>query len=148
MTVDALAAGKRMGEHSNWQLSNLAMQKLLYIAHMYHLGLHGDPLVFGVFEAWEYGPVHPSLYHEVKTFGADPVQDIFGSVPSIEEGTESDLLDAAVDQLSKSTARLVAITHWEKGAWAKCYRSGVRGISIPNDAILKEYQARMSEPQQ
>ena len=147
MTIDALAAGKRLGEHSNWKLSNLAMQKLLYIAHMYHLGLYDEPLVFGAFEAWDYGPVHPSLYHEVKMFGAAPVHDVFDSVPGVEEGTESQLLDAAGDQLSKSTARLVAITHWKKGAWALYYRPGIKGISIPNEAIIEEYLLRVSEPQ-
>ena len=62
MAVSALSAGKRLGKHSGWTLSNLAMQKLLYIAHMYHLGMYdATPLVTGHFEAWDYGPVHPTF---------------------------------------------------------------------------------------
>jgi len=38
MTVSASAAAKRMCERSGWTLSNLELQKLLYIAHMFHLG--------------------------------------------------------------------------------------------------------------
>lgn len=148
MAVSALSAGKRLGEHSGWTLSNLAMQKLLYIAHMFHLGKYNArPLVSGQFEAWDYGPVHPILYHAVKQFGADPVQNIFRSVPSIGEGTETSLLNSAVDQLSDSTSRLVAITHWEDGAWASLYIPGKRGTPISNEAILKEYRDRMSAPQ-
>ena len=148
MAVSALSAGKRLGEHSGWTLSNLAMQKLLYIAHMYHLGKHdAAPLVSGQFEAWEYGPVHPTLYHAVKRFGADPVENIFKSVRAMREGTETRLLDAAVDQLSDSTSRLVAITHWDKGAWAANYVPGERGIPITNEDILKEYTERLSAPQ-
>ena len=148
MAVSALAAGKRLGKHSGWTLSNLAMQKLLYIAHMYHLGMYDEsPLVTGYFEAWDYGPVHPTLYHAVKRFGADPVEDVFGSIPDIVEGSETQLLDAVVDQLSDSTSRLVAITHWDNGAWAKYYVSGRRGVPIPNEAILQEYRDRVSAPQ-
>ena len=149
MAVSALSAGKRLGERSGWTLSNLAMQKLLYIAHMFHLGKYdAKPLVSGQFEAWDYGPVHPALYHAVKQFGADPVQNIFHSVPPIGEGTETSLLDAAVDQLSDSTSRLVAIAHWKNGAWAKNYIPGKKGVPIPDEDIRQEYIDRQNGPQQ
>ena len=149
MAISILSAAKRLGEKSKWTLSNLAMQKLAYIAHMFHLGMHGgSPLVYGNFEAWEYGPVHPTLYHEVKAFGSDPVQDIFLSVPPMTEGTETVLLDSAVAQLSDSTSRLVAITHWKDGAWAKNYIPGMKGVPIPNEDIRQEYIDRQNVPQQ
>ena len=63
MTTSVLTVAKRLGEQSDWSLSNLAMQKLSYIAHMVHLAsFDGEPLVFGNFEAWDLGPVHPQLY--------------------------------------------------------------------------------------
>jgi uncharacterized phage-associated protein len=144
MTVSVLAAAKRMCARSGWSLSNLELQKLLYIAHMFHLGEHGgDPLVSGAFEAWDYGPVHPQLYHRVKVFGADAVENVFNSVPEIPPGADAAMLDAAVDQLGHAApGKLVAITHWDKGAWAKYYVRGQRGTVIPNEAILQEYRDR------
>lgn len=144
MTVSVFAAAKRLGEKSGWSLSNLEMQKLLYLAHMFHLGHHEEPLVSGLFEAWDYGPVHPSLYHRAKVFGSSPVENVFHSAPDLDDGTEAELLDDAVEQLSHNRpGRLVAITHWDQGAWAKNYVPGERGIVIPNEDILEEYKERV-----
>mgnify|MGYP006283548483 CR=1 FL=1 len=79
MTVSVLSAAKRLAARSGWTLSNLELQKILYLAHMVHLGrTDGAPLVHGLFEAWDYGPVHPDLYHRVKIFGSSPVKNIPG----------------------------------------------------------------------
>lgn len=147
MTISILEAAKHLGKQAGWSLSNLKMQKILYIAHMYHLGNHDSPLVQGLFEAWDYGPVHPDLYHRAKVFGADPVGNIFRSFKALEdEATEKRILDAAAEQLAGiSSAQLIATTHREGGAWAKHYVPGVRGIEIPNEDILEEYRERRSK---
>lgn len=144
MPVSVLAAAKRMGERSGWSLSNLELQKMLYIAQMFHIGETGQPLVLGNFEAWDYGPVHPTLYHRIKIFGADPVKNIFHSVSDIADSApEAVTIDSAVEQLSGSQpGELVAITHSDIGAWASYYVPGERGIVIPNEAILREFNAR------
>ena len=141
MTVPVLAAAKHMGHRSGWSLSNLTLQKLLYLAHMYQLGENEEPLVPGSFEAWDYGPVHPTLYHAAKIFGADPVKNIFHSQKEIEKGTEQYALDSCVD-MSLTPSRLIAITHWIEGAWHGCYSAGQRGTVIPNEAIRDEYRRR------
>ena len=146
MTTSVLTVAKRFGKQSGWTLTPLTMQKLCYIAHMAHMGTNnGEPLVTGYFEAWDLGPVHPQLYHSIKRFGADPVQDIFQAVPSIVEGETSKLLDEVVEHLSDNSTRLVAITHWDKGAWAKHYIPGEKGNKIPNGDILQEWKDRNRE---
>lgn len=142
--VSVFSAAKRLGEKSGWTLSHLQMQKLLYIAHMYYLGMRGERLIDSYFEAWDYGPVCPELYHDLKIYGADYVpEDALSFYPSISEGHPGRLyLDATVDQLSQS--RLIAITHWKKGAWARNYRPGTRNIRIPDKDIKKEYQNRIA----
>ena len=148
MAISALVAGRRMGLRSDWTLTNLAMQKLLYIAHMLYMGeREGLPLVLGHFEAWEFGPVHPELYHVVKRFGAAPITRIPGCKEDVTDIGAGSHLDAVVDRLSDSSPRLVAITHWEKGAWQRFYVPGARGIIIPNSAILQEYRDRGRDPQ-
>lgn len=129
-------------EKSGWKVSNLALQKILYIAHMVHLGRTGDPLVASPFEAWDYGPVAPRLYHRVKAFGSKPIPDIFdGEEPR--DGPERETLEEACSYLlDKKPAELIAITHWEGGAWAKHYIPGVKGIVIPDEDIREEYRAR------
>lgn len=118
------------------------MQKLLYIAHMCYLGQNDrKPLLEGHFEAWDYGPVHPVLYRKAKIFGADPVQNIFRSSPEVREGLEKGTLEVVLKGLEGcSSAKLVALTHREGGAWAKHYTPGARGIVIPDEDIIEEYR--------
>lgn len=71
MAITTRQATKLICNISGWSVSNLQLQKILYISHMYNLGVtEGDPLITDNFEAWDYGPVIPTLYHEVKGFGS------------------------------------------------------------------------------
>ncbi len=45
-------------------ISNLKLQKLLYYAQGYHLGLYKKPLFDDDIEAWAHGPVVPSVYRK------------------------------------------------------------------------------------
>ena len=143
MAVLAISVAKHMGQKSSWSLTNLEMQKILYLAHMFHLGKHEKPLVIGHFEAWDYGPVHPDLYHVIKIFGIDPVENIFRRNADLPEGTEQQMTDMIMAQ-GLSATRLVGITHWQKGAWYKNYKPKQRGNVISDKDILSEYQERIT----
>ena len=47
-------------------LTILKLLKLCYIAHGFNLALNNRPLVAEHAQAWEYGPVFPSIYHAFK----------------------------------------------------------------------------------
>lgn len=145
MTVSVFQAAKYLCEKATWRLTNLQIHKLLYIAHMFHLGDFEKPLIHEEFEAWAYGPVQPDLYHHAKVYGSSPVKNIFHTVAPIADSQETKYLDEVVNQFSsKSPSWLVAATHWDKGAWAKNYRSNSRGVKIPNSDILQEFKDRES----
>lgn len=142
MTISVLSAAKHLAKRSGWTLSNLELQKILYLAHMFHLGRNnGEPLVRGLFEAWEYGPVHPDLYRKAKIFGSDPVENVFHGIAEIGVGSEQAILDEAYDSLGNAgPGKLVNATHRKGGAWETNYIPGVRHCVIPNEDILREYQ--------
>jgi len=142
MTVSIFSAAKRLAQRSGWALSNLELQKLAYLAHMFNLGRTGGrPLVSGNFEAWNYGPVHPDLYHVAKVFGSDPVKNIFHAAPDLPEWPDAAILDEAYDSLGKMGAsRLVSATHRPGGAWERNYTPGIRNCIIPTADILEEYR--------
>jgi len=128
---------------SGWRLTNLSLQKLLYLSHMFYLGTRGRPLIDGHFEAWDYGPVQPELYHKIKAYGNGPVADVFSCSVLEETSDECALLKESFEQLRDFTpAQLVAITHQESGAWAAHYKPNVHGIVIPNEEIRNEYVRR------
>ena len=146
MTISSFSAAKMICERSGWEITNLELQKILYMAHMVHMGrTAGERLVDTTFEAWDYGPVDPRLYARVRMFGSDPVEDVFFRDAAPDAGTpEHANLDEACNALiGRSSGDLVAMTHWKDGAWAKVYQPGVRHISIPDDLILEEFRARV-----
>jgi uncharacterized phage-associated protein len=51
----------------------MKLQKLVYFAHGWWLALTGEPLVDEPIEAWNYGPVIPSVYHQFKHFGSENI---------------------------------------------------------------------------
>jgi len=145
VAVSSLAAAKTVCELREWQISNLSLQKIIYIAHMFHLGNTGNPLINSTFQAWDYGPVIPELYHKVKGFGSSFIGNVFHWTNSIDPKTDEfrTLKEIADQTRNLSAATLVDITHWKRGAWNKIYKSGVRGAIIPNSEILKEYHGRI-----
>ena len=54
----------------------LKLMKLVYIAHGYILALLDKPTVGAKLEeveAWQYGPVFPSVYYSFKQYGSQPI---------------------------------------------------------------------------
>lgn len=54
-------------------ISNLKLQKLCYYAQGFALALAGKPLFPETIEAWEHGPVVPTLYHAYKSNGSSAI---------------------------------------------------------------------------
>lgn len=143
--LDSVA--KYLCERSDWSLSNLSLQKLLYLAQMFHMGRHdGRRLAEAGFEAWDYGPVEPDLYHQSKIFGAGPVRDVFYDARTFRD---TDPRRKTMDDVCKKFLRyspgdLIEITHWDGGAWARNYMPGRRNAPIPDEQIWKEYNDRQA----
>jgi uncharacterized phage-associated protein len=148
MAVSAVAAARLVCEIRDWQVSNLMLQKILYVAQMVHLGRHGMPLLFESFEAWDYGPVLPEIYRQLSMFGSLPVKDVFKQARPLPATDERKTLGEVVPFLARFTpGELVGLTHCPGGAWATFYRPKTRGIVIPNQAIATEFRARQQVAQ-
>ena len=143
--IHASFAAKHLCEKSNWTLTNLKLRKLLYLADMNYVGQTGQRLINEDFEAWDYGPVLPSVYHACKSFGSKAVPNVFWGVGSIANTNEAAWLDVAWDSLKDQTpGQLVENTHWNRGAWAKRYVPGAKGVKIQTGDMVDEYRNRVS----
>ena len=116
-------------------LTPMKIQKLVYIAHGWHLALLDRPLIRERVEAWRWGPVIEVLYHEFKGFAKQPItrraRDYYGGdlfaierqVPEIHfVGGDADrtraLLDRVWDVYGGLTAtQLSRMTHQEGTPW-------------------------------
>ena len=56
------------------QITPMKLQKLIYFAHGWHLAIIGEPLIDECVQAWSYGPVIDSIYHEFKEYGSGPIK--------------------------------------------------------------------------
>lgn len=143
-----------MAEAEGKRLTPLQLIKLVYIAHGWYLALTSKPLIRESPEAWQYGPVVPSLYHEFKKFGNSPITgrceyafDI--APPELPEDGEDGGLHRFLQKIWKvygkyTGAQLSTLTHQEGTPWHEVwFHHGGKdrhGADIPNDLIRKHYQ--------
>jgi len=143
MPQRSFMAAKTVASLCHFDVTNLKLQKLLYLAYMVYLGVDHERLIDGHFEAWNLGPVEPDIYHLLKAYGDKKIQDVFGTDGFPKDSNEYSVIKSIIDQLGDASAsRLVQITHQEGGAWAANFNPKIRGIRIPDSDILKEYKKR------
>ena len=148
MAARMSSVAKYICEKSDWTVSNLELQKLMYLAQMVYMGRYdGSKLFSSGFEAWDYGPVIPDLYHRLKGYGAESVPNVFDDALIFKDTDprRQVMNDVCNKFLAFDAGQLVEITHWENGAWAKHYVPKARHIRIPDGDIWEEYKLRQSE---
>ncbi|MFI5200989.1 MAG: Panacea domain-containing protein, partial [Candidatus Kapaibacterium sp.] len=57
-------------------LTPMKLVKLVYIAHGWTLALRDRELLTESVEAWQYGPVLPSVYHAFKQYGSGQIKEL------------------------------------------------------------------------
>jgi len=123
-------------------ISPLKLQKLLYFVHKEYLKrTNGEALITERFDAWDYGPVLPTVYRAFKTFGSSSITKLMaedGEVYVISEKNRD--FEAALEDVWKrysdlTAQTLVDMTHMSGGAWEKARRDKV---SLSNDDIFRE----------
>ncbi|WP_447926107.1 Panacea domain-containing protein [Vreelandella sp. EE27] len=148
MAISAMQAAKAACQLSGWSLSNLELHKLLYIAHMLYLGSsNGEPLIYDEdFQAWDYGPVLPSVYRHCSAFGSSQIKNVFHHIPlSDDTNREIGFIRSVLNQFGGlGPYALVELTHEDDSAWAHTYVPGYRNLSISQSEILNEYQRRFT----
>jgi uncharacterized phage-associated protein len=135
-------------------VTNLALQKLLFFAHAISLTERKVALVSGYFEAWQYGPVHPTVYEAFKAAGGDaidfraealdPVTRARKPLQSLNDSATREICDRVMIQFGRMSAgRLVDITHAEGGPWHHVVSSAKNGanigLRIPDQVIAERH---------
>lgn len=116
----------------NIKITNLKLQKLMFIAYGWILALLGKDLTQGEsFQAWQHGPVLPSIYHEMKRYGGMPLTDYATDYdtdtnqifhPSIQDDQVLNILNKVWDIYKKFSAwSLRDLTHEKDSPWHNAY---------------------------
>jgi uncharacterized phage-associated protein len=147
--------------HANsQQIDPMKLQKLVYYAHGWYAGYSGQPLINESVEAWPYGPVIPSLYHEFKRYGAGPIQtkatrfngsDGFDEVPPPEEdGIRQFLWNIWQSYGGYTGTTLSQFTHAVDSPWwaARQQSGGFGSAHIPFESIAQHFRGAVQRAQQ
>jgi len=127
-------------------LSPMKLQKLLYFAHGWYLAVNDAPLLTDRIQAWQFGPVIDTLYHETKRYGNDHIdQPLTRAWEEIDEETNQ-FLDSIWDTYSPySAVRLSNATHAEGSPWDQAVKKNggvIKKNMIIDDQIIKDYFVR------
>lgn len=138
-------------------VSQMKLQKLVYLAHGFYLANYEKPLIVEPVQAWKFGPVVPTLYRELREFGSTSISHqvsrseqgfwdeevLAPSVPS------ADTLDHAIidgvweNYKHLSAVELSQITHEPDTPWSRVTENGQHqpsNMTIKNDIIQECFQ--------
>lgn len=122
-------------------MTNMRLNKLLYISQMYYMHKHnGKPLFNDNIEAWEHGPVVYDTYKKYQEFGSNAINrlDPDFDEDEIDDETSDFLIELFVSTNKYSTSYLRDISHYYGGSWQRHYHGENRTL-LPKGAIEKDY---------
>lgn len=139
-------------------ITPMKLQKLVYYANGWYAGHTGKPLINETVEAWQYGPVIESLYHEFKQYGSEPIVGRASElnwetlkeeiIPPPTDKQTLRFLDSIWTNYSKYTAlTLSEMTHADGTPWSKTW-DGVRGKDIPHQLIVEHFRIAIEKAKQ
>jgi uncharacterized phage-associated protein len=122
-------------------LTNMQLQKLVYIAHGYSLALVDTKLVVQPIQAWRYGPVIPKLYHSLQQYGSGLVTEPIAT-PSHERLSETfraliSVVESAYGRFSGP--QLSTMTHREGTPWRQVYDPKATSTKTIDDELIKQH---------
>lgn len=151
-----------LAEQDGRKLDPMQLQKLVYFAHGWHLGLSGQPLIKETVEAWPYGPVVPVLFHEFKKWGNSDIREgakeLRGGVIPHRISLDDDPVPPKWKEYAESVVKRVwllygrfsgvslsELTHEVGSPWyeARKQHPGERDVVIPNEAIRVYFKGRL-----
>jgi len=121
-------------------ISNLKIQKLVYYAQGVHLAMFDTVLFDEDIEAWEHGPVVPSLYQEFKIFGRKAIEPNFTDFNiDIFSSEQKKMLQDVYNTFGQFSAWVLRnMTHDER-PWLETTNNGVEVHGVIQKDLLKEY---------
>lgn len=123
-------------------ITNLKLQKLVYYAQAWHLGLYNKPLFDEEFQAWISGPVQPELYERFKKYQWNPISEDNETV--LPEHIEEHLQEIIQVYGKYEAYYLERMTH-EEEPWIIA-RAGIPSDQSSNAVISQQDMQRFYQP--
>lgn len=120
-------------------ISNLKLQKIMYMLQIEFNREYKKQLIDDDFEAWPYGPVIPKVYYDFCQYGGMDIEKNFDVTLDIET-IEMTFINNIIERYKEIKPwDLVEITHRKGGAWDKIFNNGAGyKFVIPFELIADE----------
>lgn len=131
-------------------ITNLKLQKMVFIANGIYLAMTNEPLIEEKVEAWPYGPVIRPLYFAFNKFGSGEIKIGETEFSKVEPIEPTEAQKQAMDFTWQACRdfdgiRLSNWSHKEGSAWSKANKENLE--IIPNDYI-KDFFKQFVKPKQ
>ena len=128
----------RRSLQSGCPITQMQVQKLVYFAHGWYLAVTGNRLVEDQVQAWDFGPVFPTLYSALRKFGRNPIDRVLrwgedtpfnfddaGEAIEVMAPEESAIIDQVWNAYGRFPAfKLSALTHEPGTPWEAAFEGG------------------------
>ena len=139
------------------EITQMKLHKLLYYAQGWYLAVVGKPLLNETITVWKYGPVVPSLYYDLKKFGARPIDRLTRTIDrqtgarySLQIDPDDYVVRGLLERIwtvygKLSGRQLSQMTHAPDSPWARVREThpDLSGVDIPNEEIRRHFRQRL-----
>jgi uncharacterized phage-associated protein len=141
------------------EITQMKLHKLLYYAQGWYLAVVGKPLLNETITAWKHGPVVPSLYYDLKKFGAQPIDRLTRTIdrqtrvryaPQVRP--DDHLVRGLLERIwsvygGLSGRQLSQMTHAAASPWSRVreMHPELSGVDIPNEEIRRYFRRRLEQ---
>lgn len=121
----------RYGMQEGRRLTNVELQKLLYMTQLIHVGLTGNPLFLNKMEAWDSGPTIPDAYAAYREFGDKNISTVGTWELELLNPMSEIIVKNVMKQTEGMTIKDLCRITKHQDPWMNCYkRSETRIIPL------------------
>jgi uncharacterized phage-associated protein len=130
----------KLSQDNNKPLTNMQVQKMVYIAQGVNLAVNDFKLYSQDTRAWNFGPVVRELYEELQKYGNGNVERLIDTKNIDKDNDTKYLIKAVYDRYSQYSGwQLSELTHQKNTPWDKTWNENQYGV-IPADDICDYYK--------
>ena len=142
----------KLANFDKFPLTPMKLQKILYLSNGLSYKKQDDKLINEKFEAWDYGPVVPTVYNAFKQYGRNNITKPFDellhangygfvdplSIPIKDEDIDI-IREAWRNTKDLSAFTLSAWSHNKNSPWDKAYNAKPKQLYISDDEMKKYF---------
>jgi uncharacterized phage-associated protein len=155
-----LAIANYFIKKSDYTVTPLQLIKIVYISYGYVFAILDKKLFSEKIEAWQFGPVVPSIYHTFKHYKKESISELSIEITfdknfhfneqifTMDKESENyeitiQILDKVWDSYKKYTGyELIDLTHKDNTPWSQVFQYNQHHITL-EDSAIKTYYAEL-----